>query len=119
MITISSEDADRLARLLEARHGDIVEQLEDELVRAHIIPLADMPADVARLGSRVRYESDGTTRDVVLVWPHEASLAESRISVLSPIGAALLGLRPGQRIAWPLPGDRTAELTALSVEQPL
>lgn len=64
----------------------------------------------------MRYDDlgSGIERDVRLVWPHEADLDAGHISVLSPIGAALLGLAPDQEIEWPLP-DRRARVRVLSV----
>ncbi len=112
-ITLSTDDATRLAQLLEGRADAVVELLEDELSRATVVPRSALPADVVCVGSQVRYRNGDTERDLTLVWPHEAG--EGRVSVLTPVGAALIGLRPGQQIAWPLPGDRIATLEVLSV----
>jgi regulator of nucleoside diphosphate kinase len=57
----------------------------------------------------------GDRREAVLAYPEEADLAQSLISVLAPIGAALLGLRAGQSISWPGPGRRTRAIRVLSV----
>ncbi|MCC6625641.1 MAG: nucleoside diphosphate kinase regulator [Deltaproteobacteria bacterium] len=115
------EDAERLWALLEQgvgrRDREVVDQLEGELVRARIVAPEALPPNVVRVGSAVRYESasDGAARDVVLVWPHEADLAAGRISVLSPIGAALIGMQPGQEIGWTLPGGRETRVRVVAV----
>lgn len=119
-ISIARDDADRLWALLEhgigRRDQSAVEHLEDELARARIVEPDALSPHVVRIGSRVRYEelTSGIERHVRLVWPHEADLDAGRISVLSPIGAALLGLAPDQEIEWPLP-DRKARVRVLSV----
>ena len=70
-----------------------------------------------RMGSQVRYCDDktGEVRDVVLVYPHEADITLRRISVLTPVGAALIGLSVGQTIEFNTPGHQTRSLTILGV----
>jgi len=119
-ISIARDDAERLWALLEQgigrRDQSAVEHLEDEISRARIVEPDALSPQVVRIGSRVRYEdlTSGIERDVRLVWPHEADLDAGRISLLSPIGAALLGLAADQEIEWPLP-DRKARVRVLSV----
>lgn len=79
--------------------------LRRELERAMVVSSALMPADVATMNSRVRYtdEKDGARRTVSLVYPSEADVAKGKISVLAPVGTALLGLSEGQSIEWDFP----------------
>jgi regulator of nucleoside diphosphate kinase len=71
------------------------------------------------MGSTVEFRSDtGQQRRVTLVYPGEADFAQGRISILTPIGAALIGLSPGQSIAWTSRDGRQHRLTVLSVAQP-
>ena len=71
------------------------------------------------MGSIVAFDPDaGAARKVTLVYPEDADIAEGRISVLTPIGTALLGLRPGQSITWQARDGRSHELTIVSVRQP-
>ena len=79
--------------------------LRHELERAMVVSSALMPADVATMNSRVRYtdEKDGATRAVSLVYPIEADAAKGKVSVLAPVGTALLGLSEGQSILWDFP----------------
>jgi regulator of nucleoside diphosphate kinase len=71
------------------------------------------------MGSTVAFRSDdGQQRQVTLVYPGEADFARGRVSVLTPIGAALIGLSPGQSIAWTARDGRQHRLTVLSVGRP-
>lgn len=69
------------------------------------------------MNSRVRYmdELAGVTREITLVYPHDASRYESRVSVLSPVGSALLGLRVGQTIEWPMVSGRPGRFRVLAL----
>jgi regulator of nucleoside diphosphate kinase len=109
-----------LADKAEQRAPEIAEYLADELTRADIVPDDKFDANVVRMGSRVTYldESTGKERTVTLVYPEAADVNRGLISVLTPIGAALLGMSPSQTITWPNPGGRNATLKVLSVEQP-
>jgi len=71
----------------------------------------DLPG-VVRMGSQVRYCDDktGETRDVVLVYPHEADITLKRVSVLTPVGAALIGMSVGQAIEFSNAGPQQAIL---------
>ena len=72
---------------------------------------------MVRMGSKVAYRDDetGSTREVVLVYPHEADIERNRISILTPVGAALIGLSVGQRIEFQTPGSGTRSVTVLAV----
>jgi regulator of nucleoside diphosphate kinase len=121
-IVVSETDYARLTGLAAAaeEHApDIASVLQAEMDRAHIVPVDAFPADAVRMGSTVQFRSDtGQQRRVTLVFPGEADIAEGRISILTPIGAALIGLSPGQSIAWSARDGRRHRLTVLSVEQP-
>jgi regulator of nucleoside diphosphate kinase len=78
-----------------------------------------VPADVVRMGSTVEFRADnGQQRTVTLVFPGDADIAEGKISILTPIGTALIGLSPGQSISWAARDGRRQRLTVLKVEQP-
>ena len=79
--------------------------LRRELERALVVSSAAVPGDVATMNSRVRYadETDGVRRTVSLVFPSRADAAKGKVSVLAPVGAALLGLSEGQSIEWEFP----------------
>ena len=122
-IYISKSDLQRLQSLVDqhsaGRDGQAAERLATELDRAIIVEPGHMPPDVVTIQSRVTFEDARTRaiREVVLVYPAAADASAGRISVLAPIGAALLGLRIGDGIEWPLPDARTAKIRILAVAQ--
>jgi regulator of nucleoside diphosphate kinase len=79
--------------------------LQAELARAVIVSDEALPPDVVTVNSCVLYtdERTGVRRLVAIVWPHEANGADGRVSVLAPVGSALLGLSAGQSIDWQFP----------------
>ncbi|HMM88492.1 nucleoside diphosphate kinase regulator [Bradyrhizobium sp.] len=88
-----------------------------ELDRASVMQDdSDLPS-VVRMGSQVSYRDEKTdeVRDLVLVYPHEADISHRRISVLTPVGAALIGMSVGQAIEFQTPGHVTRKLTVLRV----
>jgi regulator of nucleoside diphosphate kinase len=104
-IYLTQNYLDRLLALVDAQPGERLEKLENELVRATVVPREEIPADVVTMNSRVIFENETTRerREITLVYPEKADIDTSRISVLVPIGTALLGLRVGQSIDWELP----------------
>ncbi len=121
-ITVSEIDYDRLLDLASsalARSPEVAEELLSELDRAKIVAATVVPVGVVRMGSTVEFESErgGRTR-VTLVFPGEADVDKGRISIMTPIGTALLGLSAGQSIAWTTRDGRQYDLTVLSVEGP-
>lgn len=108
-IIVTTRDHERLQRLLEThsveRDQDAVEMLDAELSRARIVPPSEVPPNVVTMNSRLRYvnQATGTSRTVTLVYPAEANFDAGRVSILTPVGCALLGLAVGQTIDWTLP----------------
>jgi regulator of nucleoside diphosphate kinase len=100
---ITDLDLQRLLPILE-RAND-VDALDWELHRATIVPHDTVSADVVTMNSDVVYEdcATGARRTVRLVYPQNADASRGHISVLAPIGSALLGLKVGQLIQWELP----------------
>lgn len=119
-ITITTQDHERLAALVDryasGRTAELAANLDDELARARVVEQAAIPPDIVTMNSRCvfRFADTGEEREVTLVYPEQADVATGRISVLAPVGAALLGLAAGQAIKWPTPeGERTLELVAV------
>lgn len=112
---------DRLRRLVEqnakGKNAKECEALEAELDRAEVVAPTAVPPEVVTMNSRVRFldEDTGQQHEATLVYPFQANVSEWRISVLAPVGAALLGLSIGQSIAWPMPGGATKRLRVVSV----
>ena len=100
------------------RDADSAARLDEELARATIVPDHALPRGTVALDSRVRFrdQNTGRVRDVTLVLPADATAADGRISVLSPIGSALIGLSIHDRIDWPLPGGKLGRLQVLEVD---
>jgi regulator of nucleoside diphosphate kinase len=107
-ITVSTTDRDRLFAVLDNFKGDSdqIDYLYDELARANIVEASAMPEDVVTLGSRLRFRNVATGREHerVLTLPHETQTVSDAISILTPAGAALLGLKVGDEIRWPYQG---------------
>ena len=119
-ITVSTDDLERLEGLLgELRGGapEIAEGLRAELDRAKIVEPDEVPRDVVTMNSTVRFtdEESGKEFERTLCYPHEATGGTDKVSILAPLGSALLGLSVGQSIDWPVPGGRTARIRILDV----
>jgi len=120
-IIISESEHDILVGLATRsarRHPEAARLLMEEADRADLVPATRMPRDVVALGSSVVFadESTGVTRSVQLVLPPEADIGQGRISILSLVGAGLIGLQAGQAIDWPTQDGTLRRLTVLSVE---
>ena len=122
-LIISHADRERLEALIDSARmdsrvrEDYLAALEGELSRARVVPAGKVPADVVTMNSVVRLrdlDSD-ETEEYELVYPPDADVAHNRISVLAPIGTAILGYRLGDVIEWPVP----AGLRRLRVEEVL
>jgi regulator of nucleoside diphosphate kinase len=110
-ILVTESDFERLRRLRGHPH------LDAELDHAVIVDSRGVPADVVTMQSRVRFmdETNGTRREVTIVYPTEADATRGRISVLAPVGTALLGLAEGQSIVWPFPDGTRHTLRVLKI----
>jgi regulator of nucleoside diphosphate kinase len=122
-ITLTAEDNDRLSSLVRAamdKMPEIASCLADELDRATVLPKGRVADDAVRMGSHLEYRDEtlGTVRTATLVYPDEADISQGKISVLTPIGIALIGLKAGQSITWETRNGVVRELTLLGVRQP-
>lgn len=91
-----------------------------ELDRAIVVPVESMRPGVVAMYSHVRYrdEETGTDREVQIVFPADADAAQGKVSVLAPVGAALIGLTADQGIDWTFPDGSVRRLTVLAVMRP-
>jgi len=107
------------AMRLEMTAPRIAEMLLDEIDRAEVHPLDELPSGVVTLGSLVTFvdESTGVQRTVQIVLPADADIERSSLSIASQVGAGLIGLKAGQSIDWPCPDGRPRTLRILAVEQ--
>jgi len=104
-ITLTSSFHERLSDLAFAagsRLPDVAEYLERELDRARVVSDDALPPSVVTIGSHVTFVDCDTAQQhsVTLVWPMEEDASRHRLSVMTPVGAALIGLRAGQSIGW-------------------
>ena len=119
-ITLNTDDAERLLRLADIarrRFPNAAAFLTREVERADVVSPSQLLPGVVAMGSEVEFRDDttGQIRRVTLAYPHEADLAAGRISVLTPIGAALIGLSVSQSIEWTSPLDERRSLTVVKV----
>lgn len=111
-ICVPSHDVDRIESLLDSLKGTDVPgkaALLAELQRATIVEPREVPPDVVTMNSTVRFQIESTDESFVmtLLYPRETDGSPNQISVLAPVGSALLGLSVGSRIDWPQPGGGT------------
>jgi regulator of nucleoside diphosphate kinase len=119
-IIVSSLDIERLEVLLDslpASESGVRNRLLDELARAEVREPEEMPADVVTMNSRVRFTIDKASEEfsLTLAYPKDISGAGEQVSVLSPVGNALIGLAAGDSIEWTRPDGALFEVTVLDV----
>ena len=122
-IHVLAKESDLVAGLalkVEHRQPVVAAMLLEEIERAELHDPDTMPADAVRLGSGISFmdERAGTVRNVQLVLPVDADITEARISILTPVGAALYGLRAGEAIEWPDINGNERSITILAVAPP-
>lgn len=119
-IIINELDAERIDRLLEQpafASSPVADALNDELDRAQMLAPEAMPHDVVTMNSTVKFRdlTSGEERVRTLVFPSQVTDSASQLSVLAPVGAALLGLKVGSTIHWELPGGASTHLEVLAL----
>ena len=119
-ITLSADDYLRLSELAHAARNqmpDLAAELAEEIERAHVLAKGRLPQHIVCMNSEVEFRDDTTGRvhKVTLVYPAEADISQGRISVLTPVGTALIGLRSGGSITWETPAGEARQLTVLAV----
>jgi regulator of nucleoside diphosphate kinase len=108
-LIVSSLDADRLDKLLDSLPEGTFpgkSDLQAELERAEIVEPRDVPPTVVTMNSTVRFRVESSTEEftLTLVYPRDMDSSSGKISILAPVGGALLGLSKGDEIEWPRPG---------------
>ncbi|GKW25486.1 MULTISPECIES: nucleoside diphosphate kinase regulator [Pectobacterium] len=119
-LTISELDAERLDMLLEQpafADSDIAQALNEELDRAEILPSASIPSHVVTMNSRVRFRDLNTNEEHIrtLVYPAAVKDSKEPLSVMAPLGAALLGMHVGNSITWQLPNGEETRIEVLEL----
>lgn len=111
-ITLSTADHLALRTRLSLIHAQSPgsrsrwQSLHDELERAQVLPVESLPPDIVRVGSTfTTHDLDSDERDTfTLVWPEKADVEQGRLSVLAPLGIAVIGFGEGDEISWTMPG---------------
>ncbi|MEQ8310989.1 MAG: nucleoside diphosphate kinase regulator [Sphingopyxis sp.] len=121
-IQMIDREADRLTELALSKEDDLPQVcglLLREINRATIRTAPRFPSDIVTMQSRVTFAdaATGAERTVELVYPGDADISAGRISILTPVGAGLIGLREGQSILWPDRDGHERKLTILKVER--
>ncbi|MFP5406130.1 MAG: nucleoside diphosphate kinase regulator [Gammaproteobacteria bacterium] len=119
-IILSSLDYDRLESLLDSLPDQAFpgkKGLQAELDRAEVVEPRDVPPGVVTMNSTVRFalEDTGEEFSLTLVYPRDADGKSDRISVLAPVGSALLGLSTGEHIEWPGPGGKSIRVRIVEI----
>lgn len=109
-IYITEFDKKRLIQLIESHREmsnkkDHLSELENELLRAEIVSPKDVPPDVITMHSKVRIREVNSEKDIIceLVFPNDADISKNKISILAPVGTALIGFKVGDIIEWNVP----------------
>lgn len=116
-LILTQDDFQKLTSLINGVNLEVAELLGEELSRALIVANEELPKDVVSMNSKVRFQDLETGKETIvnLVYPHEANIEENKVSILAPVGSALIGLRVGQEIQWPVPGGKEKRIKVLSV----
>lgn len=108
-IYITEVDKDRLQSLIDFEQGPAIVELEHEIERAIVVDPQHVPRDVVTMNSRVVLHLDDEEKEVALVYPQDADEGSGKLSVLSDLGAAILGYQEGDAIDW-MVSDRTQRI---------
>ncbi|CAH1670138.1 Regulator of nucleoside diphosphate kinase [Hyphomicrobiales bacterium] len=122
-ITVTAADHAMLSRIAAGAANTMPElaaELTHELDRARILPEGRVSTDHARIGSQIVYRDESTKREttVTLVWPQDADIEKNRVSVMTPIGVALIGMAAERSIDWTTRSGDVKRLTVLEVREP-
>lgn len=116
-ITIVKNDFEKLSNLLISAPESIQELLQNELDRATVVEDGHLPDGIVAMHSKVTYldEETGKEATLTLVYPHEADVEAGKVSVLAPVGAALIGMKVGKSIQWPMPHGKEKLIKVVAV----
>lgn len=116
-IFITDQDYHRLSALVSQVDSEWAELLEEEIGRANVISQKDISKEVVTMNSKIRFidETSNAETEMTLVYPQDANLEGGKISILAPVGIALLGLSVGQSINWKMPNGSVKKLKVKEV----
>lgn len=116
-ILMTERDYIRLRHILSFQNSSEFENLEVELDRAKIIDDRAVPPGLVKMDSKFKFEviNESKTMIITIVYPEDADFASGKISVLAPLGSALIGLQVDQEINWMFPDGKIKRLKILEV----
>lgn len=119
-IILSSQDLERLEALLDSLPANVSphkEALLEELSRAEVVEPQQIPPTVVTMNSTVRFAMESSNEEFcfTLVYPKDMDGSPDRISVLAPVGSALLGLSKGDSMEWPSPGGGVIKVKIIDI----
>lgn len=117
LLLVTEKDYLRLKSLIEVKDPEEIENLEIELDRAQLLADDEVPPDLVTMNSIFRFENISENKQMIMsiVYPQESNAQENKVSILAPLGSALLGLRVGQEINWQFPDGKTKKLKVLEI----
>ena len=117
-IIISKEQFKKISDLILNNPTPAAEQLEEELGRAIVVEDHQIPQNIVMMNSQVTFVEieSGKKNTVTLVYPNESNINENKVSILAPIGIALIGLSVGQNIEWILPTGKKSNYQVIEVK---
>lgn len=118
-LVIGKTDYLRLMQLIENNDTDAADALDQEISRAKVVEDAKLPDNVVAMNSTVTFSDldSAEEKTIQLVFPQDADVSQLKISVLSPVGSALIGLKIGGTIEWPIPLGKVRRLQVTAVQQ--
>ncbi len=116
-LILTRTDFEQITSLVQSSTSETTDFLAEELHRASIVSREELPPDVVSMHSKVVFKDLDNSKEmaVTLVYPHEADIELKKVSILAPLGTALIGLRVGQIINWPVPHQKEKSLKVMSV----
>ena len=119
-LIISTVDYTHLMQLIEKTNTSAADALDEEISRAKVVDTTALPKNTVTMNSLVTFSDIDSKEEktVQLVYPQEADINQLKISILSPVGSALIGLSLGGAIEWPIPQGKFRRLKVIAVKQP-
>jgi regulator of nucleoside diphosphate kinase len=123
-IYITEKDYQRLHQVVQVHRKSsgplVVAALSKELKRAQVVPSQEIPGDVVTMNSLVRLKETKSafTMEITIVYPHEANMSSRKVSVLAPVGTAVIGCKVGETVKWPMSRGTATYLVEEILYQP-
>lgn len=116
-LLLTEQDYERLALLVQHSETKSAAALDEELARAQVVPQKEIPKDVVTMNSKIKFIDVKTKKEseITLVYPKDADVTKGQVSILAPVGIALIGLRLGQTIDWPMPNGQSRHLKVTDI----